>query len=144
MTCCKILNGTLLSRNIRGGAAFLLGQTHGSLCIDRHGTKELGRQDVDSIDQWEGQNPTNSQTVSLNIMPSKTDRGLSIYRSSILLRDERRKGFASSLIFSCEQKNEPIACTLWEIYEPMTPVPCAASSVSPATSRYWTGSLPSE
>lgn len=60
--------------------------------------------------------------MSLRIMPGKMDQALNIYRNSILPRIEKREGFASSLVFSCRQKNELIACTLWETYESMAEV----------------------
>jgi len=50
------------------------------------------------------------------------DRALDIYRSSILPRIEERRGYTSSLVFSCKEKNELIACTLWETHDAMAEV----------------------
>jgi hypothetical protein len=47
------------------------------------------------------------------------DQALGIYRSSVLPKIEKRRGFASSLVFSCKEKNELICCTLWETYDSM-------------------------
>jgi hypothetical protein len=47
-------------------------------------------------------------------------QALGIYRSSVVPKIEKRRGFASSLVFSCKEKNELICCTtLWETYDSM-------------------------
>jgi hypothetical protein len=57
--------------------------------------------------------------ISLRITPDKMDQAVRIYRSSILPELKKQSGLASALVFSCRQKNELIACTLWLSYEEM-------------------------
>jgi len=47
------------------------------------------------------------------------DQALRIYREHVLPNVESRRGHASSLVFSCKQKNELVACTLWETHDAM-------------------------
>jgi len=47
------------------------------------------------------------------------DRAVGIFRRSVLPYLEKRDGFASALVFSCKNKHELIACTLWQSYRSM-------------------------
>jgi|SRR3954447_6980910 len=60
-----------------------------------------------------------STIISLRIRQDKMDQALRIYRSSIMTELKKQNGLASLLVFSCRQKNELIACTMWQSYEYM-------------------------
>lgn len=50
------------------------------------------------------------------------DQALGIYHRSILPQIEKRRGYASSLVFSCKEKNELISCALLETHDSMVEV----------------------
>ena len=70
----------------------------------------------------EAEGATYSTIVSLRIKPEGMDQALGIYRRGILPQIDKRRGYASSLVFSCKEKNELISCALLETHDSMVEV----------------------